>query len=126
MQIWALLGGPGEVSPESREGPVTQMPLPLVPSRAAWEVAAAAAAAEGGQPARPARGKQRHLLFPRSFPAAPSETQPAGQPAAAGPCPLPPRPAPDRVAGARVASGHSDARPLAARRQGVGVEQGLW
>lgn len=57
---------------------MTQMPLPLAPSRAAWEAAAAAAPAEGGRPARRARGKRRHLLFPRSFPAAPSETQPAG------------------------------------------------
>lgn len=84
-------GGQSNV-PRVREGPVTQMRLPLAPSRAAWEVAAAAAWAEGRQPARPARGKQRHLLFPRSFPAAPSETQPAGRPAAAGPCPHPPRP----------------------------------
>ena len=86
------------------------MPPPPRPGRAAWEEAAAAGRAEGGRPARPARGKRRHLFFPRSFPAAPSETQPAG------PAPPPPPPVPSpappggsgcrsRLAGVRFSRG---------------------
>lgn len=56
--------------------------------------------AEGGRPARPARGKRRHLFFPRSFPAAPSETQPAG-PALPPPPPPVPSPAPPGGSGCR-------------------------
>lgn len=89
---------------------MTQMLPPPRPGRAAWEEAAAAGRAEGGRPARPARGKRRHLFFPRSFPAAPSETQPAG------PAPPPPPPVPSpappggsgcrsRLAGVRFSRG---------------------
>lgn len=76
--------GPCPESPRGACDPDGASPAPR-PGRAAWEAAAAAAGrAEGGRSARPARGKRRHLFFPRSFPAAPSETQSAGPaPAAA-------------------------------------------
>lgn len=104
---------------------MTQMPPLFAPSRAAWEEAAAAGLAEGGRPARPARGKRRHLLFPRSFPAAPSETQPAGRPPPlARALAAPPG---DRVAGAGPAAVPRHPRgppPMPGQGRGAGAGAG--
>lgn len=71
----------------------------------------------------PARGKQRHLRFPRSFPAASSEIQPSrAGPATAGPRPQSTRPR-DQVAGPEkehLGSRFPDGRPSARAKQGVG------
>lgn len=110
---------------------MTQMPPLFAPRRAAWEEAAAAGLAEGGRPARPARGKRRHLLFPRSFPAAPSETQPAGG-RRRWPVPLLPRPGiglqgpgplrfPDTRAGRRQCQGKGEGQG-----QGQGQDRAGW